>query len=127
MFLLDTHAFLWFLNDDPKLPANIQELIEKEPNVYVSIGTFWEIAIKESIGKLTIPASVATLMSDCEKERIVILPIKPEHLALLKELPKIHGDPFDRLLICQAAAEGMTLITADENIAKYSVKTLWKQ
>ena len=126
MILLDTHAFLWFLNDDPKLPANIKELIENEQKVYVSIGSFWEIAIKESIGKLTIPSPVATLMSDCEREQIGILPIRADHLALLKELPKINGDPFDRLLICQAVAEGMPLVTADEYIAKYHVQTIWE-
>ena len=92
----------------------------------MSVGTFWEMAIKESIGKLKLPASVDALMADCENNGFSILPIKAAHLALLKDLPKIHGDPFDRLYICQAKAEAMTLITADEHIAQYDIQTLWE-
>ena len=124
MLLLDTHAILWFLNDDPKLPARMKEAIRTEKNVYVSVASFWEIAIKESIGKLKIPAPVAQLMEACEDNGFMILPIKADHLALLKGLPKLHGDPFDRLLICQAKSEGMALITLDENIRKYEVSVL---
>lgn len=126
MFLLDTHAFLWYLNDDPKLPKNVKELIETTRDIRVSIGMFWEIAIKASIGKLIIPASVTTLMNDCKELDFKILPIEAVHIERLKELPKIHGDPFDRLFICQAQAEDLTMITADKNIVKYDVKTLWK-
>ena len=126
MFLLDTHALLWFLTDDPKMPKNVKSVIETAENIRVSIGTFWEIAIKSSIGKLALPVSVTTLMGDCEELGFLILPIEAPHLERLKELPKIHGDPFDRLLICQAQAENLKLVTADENIAKYDVKTLWR-
>lgn len=125
MLLLDTHAYLWFLMDDPKLPASVKRLIESEETVCVSIGSFWEIAIKDSIGKLRIPAPVSTLVDECEKYRMSVLPIEAEHLALLKDLPRIHGDPFDRLLICQAKAENMILVTADENIVKYDVQVYW--
>jgi len=125
MFLLDTHALLWFLSDDPKLPAVVKTTIESEQVLGVSIASFWEIAIKESIGKLSLPAPIMVLMEDCEKLGFFILPIRAVHLALLNSLPKIHGDPFDRLLICQAKAEGFTLITADENVLKYDVPTLW--
>ena len=125
MFLLDTHTFLWFLLDDPKLPAQIKATIESAQGVFISIASFWEMAIKDSIGKLRLPAPIPDLLSGCVKDGFTVLPIKGEHLALLKELPKIHGDPFDRLLICQATAEKMTLITADENIAKYDVSVLW--
>ena len=125
MFLLDTHAFLWFLCDDPKLSAHAKTIIESEQGVFISIASFWEMAIKDSLGKLKLPASIPDLISGCERSGFAVLPIKAEHLALLKELPKLHGDPFDRLLICQAAAENMTLISADENIAKYAVPVLW--
>ena len=125
MLLLDTHILLWFLSDDPKLPANVKEMIETSRSVSVSVGTFWEIAIKDSIGKLKLPAPVAALMAGCEEIGFVILPIKAAHLAMLKELPKIHGDPFDRLFVCQAMSEDMTLVTADSNIVKYGVKTCW--
>ena len=125
MYLLDTHAFLWFLSDDPKLPATVKGTIEEAENVYVSIASFWEIAIKESIGKLILPAPITQLMEACEKLGFAILPIKAVHLSLLKGLQRLHGDPFDRLLICQAKAEDMTLVTLDENIRKYEVSVFW--
>ena len=126
MYLLDTHAMLWFLNDDPKLPARTKELIGTTPEVYVSIASFWEIAIKNSIGKLELHDSISRIMELCEEKQIAILPIKAIHLECLKPLPPIHKDPFDRLLVCQARAEGMTLITLDENIVQYDVATLWR-
>ena len=125
MFLLDTHAFFWFLSDDPKLPAHAKTTIESAQSVFISIAFFWEMAIKDSLGKLKLPASIPDLISGCERNGFTVLPITAEHLALLKELPRIHGDPFDRLLICQATAENITLITTDENIAKYDVPVLW--
>ena len=127
MYLLDTHTFLWFLNDDSRLPADTKELIETTADpICVSIGAFWEMAIKDSIGKLTLPASIAQLMEDCQEMGFSILPIQSAHLERLKQLPRLHGDPFDRLYVCQAQAEGMTIITTDENIVRYDVATLWR-
>lgn len=114
------------MNDDEKLPLNIRNLIEKETDVLVSIVSFWEIAIKDSIGKLIIPCSVTEMMDICSQRGISFLQIKGDHLELLKELPKIHGDPFDRLLICQAKSENLLLVTKDENIPKYDVRTCWE-
>ena len=125
MYLLDTHAFLWFLSDDPKLPTTAKATIEEAENVYISIASFWEIAIKESIGKLILPATIPQLMEECEKLDFAILPIKAVHLSLLKDLKRLHGDPFDRLLICQAKAEEMILVTLDANIRKYDVPVFW--
>ena len=125
MYLLDTHALLWYLNDDPKLPAVVRDTIETAETVYISIASFWEIAIKESIGKLKMPAPITQLMQECEMLGFGILPIKGDHLALLRDLTKLHGDPFDRLLICQAKTEEMTLISLDENIRKYDVPVIW--
>ena len=126
MILLDTHTLLWFLSDDPMLPEDTKELIGTSENVYVSIATFWEMAIKNSIGKLMLADPISRIAEICEENRIMILPIKALHLDILQKLPHIHKDPFDRLLICQAKAEGMALVTVDENIAKYDVKTLWQ-
>ena len=125
MFLLDTHTFLWFLSDDPKLPSRAREIIEATQDIQVSIGTFWEIAIKASLGKLVLPASVSTLMNDCRELGFIILPIKASHLELLRDLPQIHRDPFDRLFICQAKVEDLTIITADTNISRYDIHTFW--
>ena len=125
MLLLDTHALLWFLGDDPKLSEAAKAAIQREQDVYISISSFWEIAIKESIGKLQLPVSITELIENSIHLGFSILPIKAEHLALLKSLAKIHGDPFDRLLICQAMSEHAVLVTADENIGKYGVDSLW--
>ena len=125
MLLLDTHAFYWFICDDERMPEHIKRAIEEENQVFVSIGSFWEMAIKESIGKLTLPAAITELMETCTELSFSILPIRNTHLERLKALPWIHRDPFDRLFICQAQAEGLTLVTADENIRKYDIDTLW--
>ena len=126
MILLDTHAFLWFVNDPSQLPSKVKEAIETEENVFISIASFWEMAIKSSKGMLALPSSISTMMKDCEKLDISILPIRAEHLEKLNQLPWIHKDPFDRLLICQAQAEGLIFVTIDENIIKYDVRTMWR-
>lgn len=126
MYLLDTHALLWFANDDPKLPTNVKELLESKQVFYISICSFWEMAIKNSNGKLRLPASISQMMKDFQEQGFTILPIKATHLERLKDLPKHHGDPFDRLIVCQAMEERFTIITTDENIPKYKVKTYWK-
>lgn len=125
MILLDTHTFLWFVNDPSQLPAHVNQLIEEADDVFVSIASFWEMAIKSSKGKLGLPASITQMMMDCRMMDFTILPIKGSHLERLNHLPWIHKDPFDRLLICQAQAEGLTLLTVDENIPKYDVQTAW--
>ena len=126
MMLLDTHVFYWFFYEDEKLPKAVKEQIENEKDVYVSIVTFWELAIKSSIGKIKIPATISSLMKDCTDCDFSILPIKGAHLEKLVDLPWIHRDPFDRLLICQAQAEQLIFISADEIIQKYDVNVLWK-
>jgi PIN domain nuclease of toxin-antitoxin system len=126
MLLLDTHTFYWFITDDEKLPAVTKEMIETEEHVFVSIASFWEMAIKESLGKLLLPTTVRDLMEDCAEYEFSILPINGLHLNRLKELPFIHRDPFDRILICQSQEEDLTIVTVDSNIVKYDVKTIWK-
>ena len=126
MLLLDTHAYYWFITENPKLPDVTKEMIETEEHVFVSIASFWEMAIKESLGKLQLPATVRELMEDCTEYEFSILPINGLHLNRLKELPFIHRDPFDRILICQSQEEDLTIVTVDSNIVKYDVKTIWK-
>ena len=127
MLLLDTHTLIWFLNDDPTLPETTKEWTGTSEHVYVSIATFWEMAIKNSIRKLKLPDSISRVMEVCRKKHISILSIKATHLDVLSTLPHIHKDPFDRLLICQAKAEGLTLLTVDENIVLYDVQTAWER
>lgn len=125
MILLDTHTIYWFLSDNENLPEKIRIMIENSDKVYISIISFWEMAIKNSLGKMGLPAPITEIISSCEKLGFKILDIAPEHLDALKDLPMIHRDPFDRLLICQAKTENLLFITKDENIPKYDVLTKW--
>ena len=128
MILLDTHAFLWFESNSPMLPQAVMDEIQTDDQVFISIASFWEIAIKNSMGKLELRMEIDELMDHCAVSGFTILPIDKAHLRRLKRIPWIHRDPFDRLLICQAQAEGLTLVTKDENIRKYDgVKTLWAE
>lgn len=85
----------------------------------------WEIAIKQSIGKLEINESIESIAQICEKEGFYILSIKPSHLDYLKKLPQIHSDPFDRLIISQAATEELAIVTKDAKLPAYGIRTLW--
>ena len=119
MILLDTCVLLWFLHDDPVLSDKIMVRIEESENAYLSIASLWEIAIKKAIKKLDIPESVKELEKICNDKDIVILPIKTDYLERLQQLPMIHNDPFDRLIMATAIEENLTLLTDDRNIKKY--------
>ncbi|MFC7535231.1 type II toxin-antitoxin system VapC family toxin [Actinoplanes sp. GCM10030250] len=119
--LLDTHVVLWWLADDPTLAAEIKERLDHEPDVYVSPATIWEVAIKQSIGKLEKPADLPERISDSGFRH---LNITAEHGIVAGRLPLIHRDPFDRMLIAQAQVEQLTLVTRDAEIAKYDIQTL---
>ena len=123
MYLLDTHAFLWFLNDDAKLPPIIKELIMRAECLYISIGSFWEMAIK---AKLKLPSSISILMNACEEMNIAILPITGQHLECLQNMPDFHGDPFDRLIISQGMVEDLTILSADSKFDRYGARVLWQ-
>ena len=125
MYLLDTHALLWFFHDDPKLPERTKDIICSNVDVSISIVALWEIAIKKSIGKLSIPESVSDLERACVKNDICILPIKTNYLERIGTLPLIHGDPFDRLIMATAIEENLIVITCDEKIQQYSIHTFW--
>lgn len=125
MYLLDTHTLLWALTDKSKLSEKVQKIIEPAQNLYVSIASFWEIAIKQNIGKLDLKISPAELMEQAEKQYVQIVNITGSHLNQLSSLEKIHNDPFDRLLICQAKAEGFKILTKDEIIPRYDVEVVW--
>lgn len=125
MLLLDTCAFIWFLEDSPKLSREAKAAIEDGEMVYLSIVSLWEIAIKKSLGKLEIKQSMAELARICQEAEITILPIKTSYLDRLGVLPGIHGDPFDRLVIAVAMEEGVPVVTHDSKIAKYDVAVVW--
>ena len=125
MILIDTHTLIWFMFDDSQLSEVALSKIKSEDKVYASVASLWEIAIKQSLGKLKITNSIQDITDKCAEADILILPLEPKHLDYIKELPDIHRDPFDRLIISQAVTEGMTLITKDNTIPQYDVKTLW--
>lgn len=126
MYLLDTNALLYFLYDSTKLSKKASDIIYRSnEKIHVSIASFWEIAIKSSIGKLEIKSSICKIAETCEKEQLAILSIKPLHLDNIQQLPRIHGDPFDRLIISQAMTENLVVITKDGMIPQYNIKTIW--
>lgn len=120
--LLDTHTFLWWLSDDKKLGPSTKELISDPRNeVYVSAATAWEISIKKSTGKLQAPDGIDNVVED---EGFSRLSISFFHGEQAGALPAIHKDPFDRMLIAQAQAEGLEVVTVDETIPKYGIKVV---
>ncbi len=125
MYILDTHVVIWTLSDPSNLSETAKKIILNGDSLYTSILTFWEIQIKKSKGRLTFPYSVGEAVQKCSMAGIKILNIKPSHIDALDSLSHIHGDPFDRLLIAQALSEDMTIITRDEKIPPYGVKTVW--
>ena len=125
MYLLDTHTLIWAITDDDKLSDKAKGIILSKRDVFVSAASLWEIAIKKSIRKLEMDMTIGEIANAIRQIDIRILNIEPNHLDLIEELPDIHRDPFDRLLVAQAQADGLTLITKDKNIIQYSVATLW--
>lgn len=118
--LLDTHIVLCWLSDDPTLAAEIKDRLDHEPDVYVSAATIWEVAIKQSIGKLK-PDDLPERVRDSGFRH---LDITAEHGIAAARLPLLHRDPVDRMLIAQAKAKQLTLVTRDPEIAKYDLEIL---
>lgn len=120
--LLDTHAFLWWLNDPALLAEEARLAIANgRSTVYVSPISFLEIAIKEALGKLEVPADIAGSLEAC---RFSELPFTVAHTLALRELPPHHKDPFDRTLVAQARHEGLTLVSRDPRMREYDVPLL---
>lgn len=123
--LLDTHTFLWFIGGDRQLGADARRLIEDEGNTrYLSIASAWEIAIKVGIGKLDVRMSLASFWDQIPGNGTAILPIATEHLSVVAALPLHHRDPFDRLLIAQALAERLPIVSADPLFDAYPIARL---
>lgn len=124
--LVDTHALLWFAAGDARLSLRAREMIESSGTTsYVSMATWWEVAIKCSLGKLALDDSLERFISQRVDEGFRILTVETTHMITLVSLPFHHRDPFDRLIICQAMVEKMPICTADEAIHKYTVEVIW--
>lgn len=121
-YLLDTHVILWWLMEPEKIHAKAQKIIRDKSNtIFISSVSFWEMAIKKSIGRLTLPHN---LLEATAIEGFKILPIMPEECIGVADLPLIHADPFDRLLIIQAKLNDLVIITRDKKIAEYPTVTI---
>ena len=124
-YLLDTNALIFSLCEPQKLTNSARKIITEEAELFVSIASFWEIAIKQSIGKLSIKSSIPDIEAVCNERSITILPITSQEIELIKNLPKIHNDPFDRIIISQAMKHSFAIITSDTVIPQYEVETVW--
>jgi len=126
-YLLDTHTFLWFINGDAQLSIKAKEAISDPDAIkYISIASFWEIAIKLNLGKLSLDMSFVDLRQQVADNGFEILPITFAHTAELIPLELHHRDPFDRIIIAQSISERLILISKDGNFEKYrQLKMLW--
>jgi len=124
--LLDTHAFLWFIGGDSELSKQARAVIENPQNEkYISIASFWEIAIKQSLGKLVLDVPFSVLKTEAFSNGFQILPIDFGDTLRLTTLPTHHRDPFDRIIIAQSMENKLTLLSKDSNFSFYDIKVLW--
>ncbi|SAL73954.1 PilT protein-like protein [Caballeronia choica] len=116
--LLDTHIYLWSVMDDRKLTKAARKLILDADDVFVSSASIWEASIKAGLGKLDVDVNL--LVSEIEASGFSELPVRAVHAAMVRDLPDIHRDPFDRLLVAQALSEPLRLVTSDGHLSKYT-------
>jgi PIN domain nuclease of toxin-antitoxin system len=125
-YLLDTHAVLWFAENSDKLSGKANKAIQDENSeVFVSIVSAWEVAIKLGTNKLKLQGGLPEFYRMIDRNGFITLPVEREYLLRLKDLPEHHKDPFDRMLIATAIVEDMTVITIDANIRRYDLPWLW--
>jgi PIN domain nuclease of toxin-antitoxin system len=124
--LLDTHALLWWLLDDRRLSESAEGTIETAETVYVSAASAWEIAAKHRSGKLSLPPALTRNLAEIvAREGFSLLPITFRHAEEAGDLPGLHRDPFDRMLIAQAMTEDLTLVSIETLFDGYGVRRLW--
>ena len=124
MYLLDTHALIWYLFDDDNLSSRAKNIINNETCYYTMV-SLWEIAIKQTRDLIKYKYSIMDIIAACEQMEFSELLISGGSLERIKSLPNIHKDPFDRLLITMAQESNLTIITKDTLITQYDVKTIW--
>ena len=124
--LIDTQTLIWFCEDNVFLPVSVKQFMERSSGLLVSMASFWEITIKTSLGKLSTCGNIATVMDKALDKGFKILPIERKHLIALSGLELIHRDPFDRIIIAQAIAEKMPLVSSDKVFTLYPVNCVWK-
>jgi PIN domain nuclease of toxin-antitoxin system len=124
--LLDTHVFLWFITGAARLRPEIRDVIRAPENdVALSVASLWEILVKHRLGKLPLPGAPEVYIPEQRaRHGIADLPIEEASVARLAQLPPLHRDPFDRILVCQALEHGRTLVTVDPLVRGYAVPVL---
>jgi len=123
--LVDTHVFIWFILDDPRIATRARPLlVSADHERFVSIASVWEVAIKHGLGKLQLSGGLSGFLQDIVQANFEILDIGPRHILELSTLPLHHRDPFDRMLIAQAKHEDMHLLTADVHFGAYDVPVI---
>lgn len=126
--LLDTHTFLWFVNDDPDLSSEARRRIEmSDVDVLLSVASIWEMSIKFALGKFSeIPSPIEQFIpQQLTANNIRVLPIGVPHALRVASLPHHHGDPFDRILVAQALTENIPLVSRDKILSSYGVTRIW--
>ena len=126
-YLLDTHTFLWLATEDERLSPTARELVlDPRNDLFLSVGSIWEMAIKKSLGRMELTGPLSRLVAEQLKQlRTSLLEIRREHALLVETLPFHHRDPFDRLLVAQAIEESLPLLSADEQLDAYPVDRVW--
>jgi len=120
--MLDTHVLLWWLHDDPVLSERTRRIIANSKNaVFVSAAAIWEIRIKHALGKLRIPPDFREVLAN---QPFLFLDITVDHAHAVGNLPDHHRDPFDRMMVAQADAERLTIITRDDKVKQYDIPTI---
>ena len=124
--LIDTHIFLWFINNDLQLSLTTKTLLESDVELSLSTASLWEIAIKVSTGKMTLPKPFEIFIPEQLQQNVItVLPIATDHLTYITTLPFHHRDPFDRILIAQSIGNSLTIITRDPLFEPYSIRVMW--
>jgi len=124
--LLDTHVFLWAILNDERCNGPMREAMRDGKNeLYLSVASIWEILIKADLGKLPLPKPTSTFIAtEMHKNRVRQLGIQAPHLSALENLPPLHKDPFDRMIVAQAKSDRLTIATADTSFEAYGVQLL---
>lgn len=123
--LIDTHTFIWFVRNDAQLPAKTKKIIETADAVLFSVASVWEMAIKFSLGKLDLQRPFSKVFDDIAQRGIELLHLTQEDFEQVAQLPFHHRDPFDRILIAQAATRRIPIVSRDEAFDAYTIPRLW--
>jgi PIN domain nuclease of toxin-antitoxin system len=127
--LLDTQVFLWMASGSSVVSGEVRDVIRDPTNeVWLSVASVWELAIKQQIGRIALPAGAAEYVAaQRQRHAVASLSVEEAAIAHLPKLPDVHRDPFDRLLVCQAIEHEMTLVSADRLLRRYPVKLFWSE